>query len=305
MARSIEEIQKIMLEAKENEPALNVLSESVPGKNWFEKVYNYMFGNERSTSKVAIWRLWIYIVAYCIHTLELLFDFHRNFIENKLLKYRHGRLSWYHRKALEFQYGFNLIKDTDAFDNRGKTEKDIELSKIIKYCAVNESDGNGLIIKIATEKEGVLSPLTDSQLQSFRNYMDEIKYGGVKITIINLPPDLLRLNLKILRNPLVLDENGMNILTGSYPVNDTIKKFLQELPFNGEFSIQRLEEKILALEGVNDLALDLCETAYIDGTASAGYGGYEPISIIKIPFSGYFKVNLDTKNEHKSTITYV
>ena len=45
MARTIQEIQTLILQAKAQEPALNELN---------------------STSKVAIWRLWVYIIAVAI-----------------------------------------------------------------------------------------------------------------------------------------------------------------------------------------------------------------------------------------------
>lgn len=284
MARKLEDIQKEMLTAKANETSLNQLN---------------------STSKVSIYGLWIYIVSFCIRTLENLFDVHRVDVEDRLLKLIPHTARWYRNKALAFQYGFDLLTDSDKFDNKGKTDEQIQTSKIVKYSAVTEAEKESrLIVKIATEQGEKLSPVSATQYDAFKAYIAEIKDAGVKITIINYLPDRLKLNLRIVRDALVLDENGMNRQTAKFPVNDAIQEFMKELPFNGELSLQKLEEKLLAVDGVQDLSLDLAQTAWIDAETGS-YGHWQSIDIAKIPISGYFEVNLTENNATKSTITYV
>ncbi len=283
MARTINEIQQEILEAKANDTALNGLT---------------------STSKSAIWRLLIYIVAFAIWTLEKLFDLHSSEVDAKLEQLKPHTARWYRNKALAFQYGFDLIQDTDRFDNNGKTPEEIEAAKIIKYSAVTESeDESRLIVKIATEQDGKLTPVTTEQQAAFEAYLFEVKDAGVRTTVINYLPDRLKLNIRIVRDMLVLDANGMDITTGKYPVNDAIEQFMKELPFNGELSLQKLVDKIQKVKGVKDLALDLASTAWIDADVN-GYGDWENIDISKIPVSGYFAVNLTEDNETKSVITY-
>lgn len=310
MARTIEEIQVEMMSAKEKHYELAGLKSNVKVVDIFQKIWNYFFKNKRSTSKVAIWRLWIYIISFSHHTQEELFDEHTKYIDKKLKEDKRGRLPWYRKMALNFQYGFKLIEDTDFYDNSGYKEEDIEASKIIKYAAVtqvDEIDTNKralLVIKIATESDGKLSPVNETQYEAFKAYVNEFKFAGVYVRVINYLPDLLKLKLRIVRDVLILDSNGMNRKTGEYPVNNVIEKFMKELPFNGQFSLQRLEEKILAVDGVKDLNLDYAETAWIDANKN-GYGAMELIDIAKIPISGYFTINLTEDNDTKSTITYV
>ncbi len=284
MAREIQEIETEILKAKQNEPALSKLD---------------------SSSKVAIWRLFIYIIATVIYTLEKLFDFHSNDVDFRLSQQKAHTLRWYRNKALDFQYGFNLIKQSDLFDNTNKTEEEIQASKIIKYAAVTEGDDETLLIlKIATEKDGLLSPVTDLQHNTFQYYLSEFRDAGVKVNVINFLPDFLRLKLRIRTNKLLLDTNGMDILSGEYPVNNIIQQFLKKLPFNGNLSIQKLEEKILLLDGVEDLSIDLAETAWIDAKEKK-YGDWQSIDISTIPVSGYFTINITETSETQSTITYV
>lgn len=293
MARTIEEIQAEMHQTKQSEPALADLS---------------------STSRTAIWRLWIYIVAFCAWTLEMLFDKHKAELTTELYQQSPHTARWYRNKALAFLYGFDLKTDSDVFDTENATPQEIEKAKLVKYAAIVESeDQSRLIVKIAGENQtGKLAPISDGQngtenvKASFDHYMNEIRDAGVKLTIINYLPDLLKLNLTIKRDPLVLNENGVNILNGKEPVKEAIQAFMKELPFNGELSIQKLEEKILAAPGVLDLVSNNAQTAWIDAEANT-YGSYDNIYMSKIPVSGYFTVNFDNNDEPNtlSTINYV
>lgn len=307
MAREIQEIQDEMINAKENKASLVELQSRTTTTNFFSRIWEYIFKNKRSTSKVAIWRLWIYIISFSHWKQENLYDEHRLEIEKILREDTRGRTAWYRQMALKFQYGHQLVPKTDFYNNDGVSLDKIAATKIIKYAAVTEVKTNNstlLIIKIATEQNGVLTPVNEHQLASFRSYIDEIKFAGVKINIINYTPDRLRIHMRVVRDPLLIDENGLEILTARYPVNDAIFSFLKELPFDGKLSLQKLEEKILAIKGINDLSLDLAETAWIDPDKNK-YGDWEKVDINKIPVSGYFKINLNENNEYKSTINYL
>lgn len=278
MARNIQDIQQEILTAKANEPALAELN---------------------STSKVAVWRLWVYITAFVIHTLERIFDQHKKEVSEALSELKPHTARWYRNKALAFQYGFDLIEDSDKFDNAGSTEEQIANSKIVKYSAVTESETESrLIVKIATEQGGELQPITAGQKASFEAYMQEIKDAGVKITTINYLPDILKLHMKIYRDPLVLNENGMSILTGEKPVEKAIKEYLKQLPFNGELVLAHLVDALQKVEGVRIPHINLAESKWIDAGVN-DYGSFQPIEVKTIPVSGYFKI------ENFDNISYV
>jgi len=74
MARSIEQINNEIIKAKESEPALAGLT---------------------STSKVAIWRLWAYITAFVIYTLEQIFDQHKAEVLDALTQLKPHTARWY------------------------------------------------------------------------------------------------------------------------------------------------------------------------------------------------------------------
>ena len=277
MARTIQEIQTLILQAKAQEPALNELN---------------------STSKVAIWRLWVYIIAVAIWSLEKLFDQHRADIDKRLAELKPHTARWYRSKALAFQYGFDLLPDSDTFNNQGHTEEAIEASKIVKYSAVIESKNEGrLIVKIAGEQGEQLQPITDAQKQAFEAYLQEIKDAGVRLSVVNYQPDVLHLQMKIIYDPLVLDSNGQSIIHATKPVEETVKSYLKRLPFNGELVLAHLIDALQQAEGVKIPHLVLAQSKNI--TSSGGYGAFETIEISKIPTAGYFTI--DNFND----ITYV
>ena len=277
MARTIQEIQELIYQAKAQEPALNELN---------------------STSKVAIWRLWVYIIAVAIWSLEKLFDLHRADIDKRLAELKPHTARWYRSKALAFQYGFDLLTDSDKFNNTGHTEEQIEVSKIVKYSAVVESPNEGrLIVKIAGEQGEQLQPITEPQKQAFEAYLQEIKDAGVRLSVVNYQPDILHLQMKIVYDPLVLDSNGQSIIHATKPVEKAIKDYLKHLPFNGELVLAHLIDALQQAEGVKIPHLVLAQSKNI--TSGGSYGDFETIEISKIPTAGYFTI--DNFND----ITYV
>jgi hypothetical protein len=267
MARTIEQIQQVIFDNIAANPNLSGLT---------------------SISKVAIWRLMVYAVAFCTWTLETLFDTHSDEINLNIAEQKKGVLTWYKTMALQFQYGFALVPGYDYFDNGTTSADEIEASKIVKYAAVTEPEGQ-VLVKIATETDGKLSPIPNEVLESFIAYMKRIRWAGVDVVVINYLPDLLYLILQIKRDPLVIDANGMSILNANYPVNEALQDFMKELPFDGELRLSALVDKLQKVPGVIDATLLSAESSWIDAQ-TAGYGIPQPIYIAKIPISGYFEI---------------
>ncbi|MDO5970617.1 hypothetical protein Q4Q35_12440 [Flavivirga aquimarina] len=104
--------------------------------------------------------------------------------------------NWYQQKALDFQYGYELVEGKDYYDNSQLTDAEIEQSKIIKFAvAVEESDKSTLYIKIAN---------TNKQ----------------PITIRNEVPDNLQLTLDVWYNATLLNENGIELNSSKEPVKE-------------------------------------------------------------------------------------
>jgi hypothetical protein len=279
MARTINEIQNGMLTEIASNEVLSV--------------------RLNSTSKVAIYRLFTYIVAGSIWVLEMLFDNHKKEIDTAIYEQKSGTPRWYRNMTLGFQFGFDLLEDSDKFDNTGFTADQIEASKIIKYCSVKESiESNRLTIKVAGESGEDLIPLEGTELIALKEFLAEIKYAGVKINVVNNPADKLLLNMAIYRDVLVIDENGSSIINGGKPVEKAIHDYMKALPFDGELVLNDLVAKLRAVDGVNNAhIINATSSAYNPTTQE--YLDFMPINVKTIPIAGYFEiVNFDT-------VTYV
>ncbi|EKT3963252.1 nucleotidyltransferase [Flavobacterium psychrophilum] len=252
-----------------------------------------------STSRVSIFGAFAYIVAVAHFTVEKLFEIHSSQVDTAIYENKPGTARWYRNMSLAFQFGFNLLTDDDQFNNIGFTTEQTEASKIVKYCSVKESlESSRLIIKIAGESGDNLIPLTAAQITSFKYYMREIAYAGVKLEIVNNPADKLQLMMRVYRNPLVINENGNNIITGGKTVEDAIKKYIKNLPFDGELVINDLIDYLRNVHGVINVHIISAQSSYKDLVTNL-YKPFVSIDVKTIPVAGYFEV------ENFNNITYV
>lgn len=242
-------------------------------------------------SLVSLENILFEIVALAHFVHEQFFGQHTKEIDERLANEKPGGLAWYRTMALRFQYGYQLVADRDYYDNSNLTAEAVSNSKIIKYAAVNEAtDSSRVILKIAGETDGVLSNFTDDdQIQAIENYVKEFRIAGVQVTIINYRADRLFLNLEIKRNAQLIDANGLNIATGTYPVIEALEEFMKELDFNGELRLSALIDKLQIINGVLDATVLSAQSSWISPEL-ADYGTPQPIYISKVAESGYFEI---------------
>lgn len=282
------------------------------------EIYNYILDLKNkntvlselnSTSKTALWKQLLEVVSTAYWAFVSVRDLHDKETEVLIQEQKVPNLRWYRNKALSFQYGFDVETDTDVFKKTIQvdgvdveaTEDQIEASKLIKYCAVDRKVINNrasLIIKIAGEENGEIVQTSDDVKNSLKKWfeVDGAAAAGDVITYINYKGDILSFSVDVYVNPLVLMSDGRHKINLNYPVEDAIKTYLKNLPFNGEFDVQKFEAAILATEGVLKLKTNKVESKWIvaSGGDADGYGLFQPIPVYKIPESGYFKV-LDFK----------
>ena len=264
MARTIAQIQQSIIDAK------NGVNVNLPlvGAN--------PLGLLSSSSSVAIWRLWTYIVAVCQWVLENLFDFHKAEVNGIIATQKPHTLQWYVGMAKAFQYGISLPVDSDTY-LVPSTDPTVV---IVQYAAAVELT-NLVRIKVATLIAGVLAPITTPQLAAFAAYMHLVKDAGVRLELTSGSPDKLKLVLNVYYDPLVLDSTGARLDgSTSTPVRDGINGFLANLPFNGLFVFNNLIAALQAIQGVviGDIV-----------SAEATYGSlpYTAVLVEYLPDAGY------------------
>lgn len=217
MARNIKDIHEQIITSAQADP---VLAEKLT-----------------STSKVAIYRLWAYIVAAAIYLLELLFDGHRSEMETLYEQHHAHTLTWYEELSKAFLFGVKLKPFTREFDTTELTEKEIAEAQIVTYaaCSREERLNSRLYIRIKVAK-GVeeRAPLSLPELTAFKNYIYATQDAGVDLECESLPADRIRMKWRIYYDPQILDADG-NRVDGkqSDVVRQAISTYLDQLPFNG------------------------------------------------------------------------
>ncbi len=285
MARSINEIMTIQLAAKTAAPSLAPLEVLTTSET-------NTLPNLTSTSKVSIWRLFLYITAVAIWTLENIFDLFTTEVLELIDQNQIGTDEWYKKIALEFQLGFDLTA-MNVYDNTGVLESDIIASKIVKQAAIGAIGGR-VLVKVATEVEGELAPITGSAWTSFKTYMARRKYAGTRLTFVSRIADDFKANFTIYYNPLILDASGARLDgTDDTPALNAVKNYLRNLKFNGEFSLTKLQDNLQLVQGI--------ETPKIASPrAKFGANPYASISEFYEADAGYMKLD-----EENTTFIYI
>lgn len=242
-------------------------------------------------SKVSIESIIFYVFAFCAWTVEKLFDTHTTEVTNYIDEMKPHSLRWYVNKVRQFRYGQQLITDTDQYDNTGLTDEDISEREIVKFASAEEIDGK-LYIKVAKDDNGTRTTLDDNEEEALKAYIQEVKDAGVRIEVRNKPAVPFKLNLTVYYNAQKLKQDGSSILGGT-PVTDTIKDYIENLPFNGEFRNVELVDRLQQIDGV--VIPELAATFSKIENAE-----WHEINAREVSFSGYYEFD-----EEQSNITYV
>jgi hypothetical protein len=203
-----------------------------------------------STSRVAIWKMLFYACAFGIYTLEVIYDFFRLEVDDRIQRLKPHSARWYAEKAKAFQYGYALVPEEDFYDNTGLTDDQVSDSKIVVFAAVVEQT-RGIRIKVAKLVNEVKTPLDVDELAAFTAYMESIKDAGVKLNITSGVPDDLKVSLRVFYNAQVINSEGGRI-DGSTPtpVQDALNDYLDNLPFNGLLCPSLAVDALQKVEGV-------------------------------------------------------
>lgn len=276
MARSISEIQANITASYVSE--MSAIGYAVDPSTW---------------SRVDLERLLMFVFAAAAFMLESLFDLFRSETDEKLKELLPGSDRWYARMGKLYQHGFDLIPETDEYDNTGHTAAEIAASQVVKYSAVveqvNEYGRVSLRIKLATEDGSDLVPLSAAQLAGVREYYKRIKYAGVALQIDSLPADNIKMSWTVYYDPLILDANGSRLDgADSDPVGDAIREYLKNLPFNGTYVLGYHVDAVQAVDGVSFPPI-------ITG-AQVKYGllNYQSVDVSYTPDAGYLRFYEDT-----------
>ena len=278
MARSIAQIQAAIVAARQADPVIGDA-----GTNPLS-----------STSNVAVWLLWTWIVATCQYITESLFDSHKAEVAGIIATQKPHTLEWYATMAKAFQYGATLPAGSDVYNPVAPAG---DASLVVSYAAAVEVLPY-LRIKAATLTGGVLGPLTSDELTALTVYMGRIKDAGVPLNITSGNADSLRVGVTVYYDPLILDATGARLDgTAATPLQDAVNGFLDTLPFNGVFVLNSMVAAMQAVEGVTIADVSYCAAQY-------GALPYSAIAAYYVPDAGYLTLDAGYFTANASYVAY-
>jgi hypothetical protein len=274
MARTIAEIKREITDAWMADEVIQRRYDFAPG-----------IAFDARFSKASIESLLFYVQAAAMWTEEKLFDLHKAEVAAMIAVLKPHSLRWYVSKAKAFMLGKALVADSDYYDTAKMTDEQVTAAQVVKYAAAVEKSAV-VYLKIAGDADGEPSPLPPEQADGFKAYIKEVKDAGVVVEVVNEPAEHFRLTMTVYYDPMVMDSAGM-AFDGTTPVQDTVKKFIKDLPFNGEYRNVALVDALQAIEGVVIPELHLAETSR-DGQV------WEGVNAKANPYSGYYKIYDET-----------
>lgn len=274
MRRTIDEIKEsITIDFMNNESAANMFGFTA-GDN-FSKHF----------SKVSVINTLFYVFAAAAWVQEGLFDEHRREVEARIEQIMPHRPKWYRDRVLGFMKDMVLEEGTDRYDTLDMSEDQIELAKVVKHVVAAENpDASILTIKVAGETGGVRSKLDEHTETQLAAYIAEIKDAGVRISLVNYDPDIFNCEVDIFYNPLLSSE------TVEAACRAAIEDYIENLPFNGEYTNMALVDALQKVAGVKVVEFKA------SNSVPRSTGVEAPINARYTPEAGYFTAGTLTIN---------
>ena len=245
-------------------------------------------------SAVSLENIWFSIVASAIWVLESIFDAFRSDVDDKIAGAVLASIPWYHKIALEFQYGDSLVFDEET---QQYAYPSVDTSKqVVKFAACRDLGGGVYILAATADSSGNPVALSPAVLAAFESYLTQRKPAGVILQVGSYNPDLVRVVMTVQYDPQVINASGQLITDPSVrPVEDAIDNYLRGIVYGGVLNKTKLVDAVQAVPGVKDVLLGSVSVKPENTSAYSPVSGNNYTS-----YSGAFK-----SNNLSSGITYV
>lgn len=227
MSKTVSEIKNEITSAKEAIPELAALS---------------------SISKASIWGLIRDVVAQVTYSLYQFFDIYKTEIQDIVNKGYHGTSAWFTNEIKKFQFGYNLLLNTDTDKAYYYYDTDDKNARIVQQVAL-ETLGDNTLIKVAKLENNQLIALTLSEQQALNDYIRLISYPGMFFQVQSSNADLLVLEFNVYYNALF----GEGVVKTN--IETALQSYLNNIVFNGKFKGSEAVDAVQAVEGVSDVYL--------------------------------------------------
>jgi hypothetical protein len=226
MARSIAEIQAAIIADVQADPKLVQAA---------------------STSRVAIWRLWTFVVATAIALLEQLQDVFQSNNEAIVNLAAPQTAQWLQDRVFKFQYDATTPQVLQLIDLVPQYPIVDETKLLVTRCSVTSNLTNKVLVKVA--KSETPEPLTSPEISALQTYVDTLGVAGIKYIVSSTDSDKIYIAAQVYFAGAYSAIIQANVIT-------SIETYLASLPFNGTLKLSDLEIAIRNTEGVNDVVFN-------------------------------------------------
>lgn len=251
--RTIEQIKRQMTDRFISDPVIRE-KYGLSGDVTFDEAF----------SRVSIESILFFVVASAMYVVEAIFAHHQQDVDRKIASAVLASLPWYHKIALEYQHGDDLVWN-DKTESYGYASVN-ESKRKVMYAACRDMGGGVRILVSGADESRRPVRLSDDVLTAFKYYMNRRKPAGVIVDVYSLDPDILELSLSVQYNPLVLNTDGSLVRDRSvFPVEQAVNEYLKNIIYGGTFNKTKLVDSLQAAEGVIDVVLMEAKATLPDG----------------------------------------
>jgi hypothetical protein len=292
MARATTTIQSTIINAVQADPNLYDPTNTDPTKQGLT-----------STSQVAKWKLWTFVVAQAQNLFEQLVDLFKAEVEATVFSAAPGTPQWVQKQVLYFQYNASIPQVIQLNTTTLAPEYPIvnPAYRIITQCSVTTNLNKTALVKVAKAGPSALSTPERNALTSF---LDKICFAGVKFKVISVAADFIMLTYDIYYD----GQYSASIAQSTY---DAINGFLatsNSTNFDGTISLSKLEDIIQAVPGVRDVVAKQVEVRPASVVAANAYKMVNANQVLLRnynPFAGYMIVDTDAGRTLADTLNFI
>lgn len=204
-------------------------------------------------SKMSIINAFTWVVAAAIYSFETLLDVFMIDIATIFNSRINGTPSYYANAMMKWQFGDELTMNNDSTSFSYAQEDDTKrlISHVSYQLEYNEMyKDEVLILKVATGDVGKLSRLSSEQLISAKAYLNQIKFAGVKCSLVSRKGDVLVPRVTVYYDGAISKEELYDALDAS------LVEFINNVQFDSLVYAQKVIDAIKKVEHVTDVYIN-------------------------------------------------
>ena len=250
-------------------------------------------------SKMSIIDSFTWVTSACIYSFEALMD---TFVTD-LIDVFNGRINgtpaYYANAMKKWQYGDSLVVDESgtkfSYSNLNSAKRII--TKVSYQENYNDTvKDNVLLLKVAKGSGSDMERLDDDELSDARNYLSQIKFAGIRCSVVSRKGDIL------VPRVTVYYDGGISTNNLYDAIDKALSDFIVGMNFDSVIYAQKVIDAIQAVSHVTDVQIDSKATTE-QGIFIAQYDDNDKLgSLTKIErkcysASGYIKESSKSGNE--------